>query len=222
MGRRARTISGLAAAWWHGLWPDPPPLIEITLPTGRRLRPPPGIRLRRRELNEIDRVGVRDLWVTAVPLTVLEAAVALNERGPELVDRALQRRVRFEALHRAHCRNAGQRGSTAAGRLLIAAADHAASMAERRLVMLLRAALLTGWVQHHRADGYEVDLAFLDRKVAIEVDGWAWHHDQERFRHDRQRQNSLVLAGWTILRFTWHDLTQRPDTVITEIRTAVA
>jgi hypothetical protein len=54
--------------------------------------------------------------------------------------------------------------------------------------------------------------------LAIEVDGWAWHHDVERFRRDRQRQNALVLAGWTVLRFTWHDLTQRPGEVVAEIR----
>jgi len=30
----------------------------------------------------------------------------------------------------------------------------------------------------------------------------------------RRRQNELVLAGWTILRFTWDDLTHRPTTVL--------
>jgi very-short-patch-repair endonuclease len=51
------------------------------------------------------------------------------------------------------------------------------------------------------------------------VDGWAWHHDAEAFRRDRQRQNVLVLAGWTVLRFTWSDLTHRPDRVIHDVRT---
>jgi very-short-patch-repair endonuclease len=41
------------------------------------------------------------------------------------------------------------------------------------------------------------------------------------FRRDRQRQNAVVLAGWTVLRFTWHDLTQRPNEVIAEIRLAL-
>jgi very-short-patch-repair endonuclease len=216
------TISGLAAAWWHGLSSDPPELVEITVPAHRRLQARPGIRIRRRNLTEPDRVGIRDLWVTALPLTVLEAAVTLGERGSELVDRALQRRVRFDALHRAQCRNSGRRGSTASGRLLTAAADHAASAAERKMINLLRADRLTGWVQHYRLNGYEVDLAFSDQRVAIEVDGWAWHHDQQTFRRDRQRQNAMALSGWTVLRFTWHDLVQRPDQVVGEIRAATA
>jgi very-short-patch-repair endonuclease len=59
-------------------------------------------------------------------------------------------------------------------------------------------------------------------RVAIEVDGWAWHWDAERFRGDRRRQNAVALADWTILRYTWHDLIQRPAQVVAEIRTALA
>jgi hypothetical protein len=32
-------------------------------------------------------------------------------------------------------------------------------------------------------------------EVAVEVDGWAWHVDAERFRTDRRKQNALVGAG---------------------------
>jgi hypothetical protein len=48
--------------------------------------------------------------------------------------------------------------------------------------------------------------------------GWAYHHDVDRFRRDRQRQNSLVALGWTVLRFTWADLTQRPAYVLATVR----
>lgn len=159
--------------------------------------------------------------MTALPLTVLETAVTLGERGSQLMDRALQRFVSLEALHRAYGRNLGRRGSAAAGRLLAAAADRAASAAERELIALLRAARLTGWVQHYRLGDDEVDLAFPEYRVAVEVDGWAWHHDADTFRRDRERQNRMVLAGLTVLRFTWHDLTQCPDKVVTDIRVAL-
>jgi very-short-patch-repair endonuclease len=218
----AGTVSGLAAAWWHGLVARCPPIVEITVPVHRRPRAGPGLRVRRRELAASDRVGVRGLWLTDLPLTVLEAAVALGADGPTLLDRALQRRVGFAALHRAHCRNLGRHGATAAGGLLTAAADRAASAAERRLIAVLRAAGLTGWRPNHRFGGHELDLAFIDHRVAVEVDGWAWHHDARTFGLDRRRQNSLVLAGWTVLRFTWQDLTVRPDEVVAEIRVALA
>jgi very-short-patch-repair endonuclease len=179
------------------------------------------MRIRRRPLPAADRVLVRGLAVTDVSLTVLEAAVELGDRGAQLMDHALQRRVSFDALLRAHNRNLGRHGSGVAARLLAAAADRAASAAERRAIELLRAAGVAGWRLHYMLGGYELDIAFPEQRVAIEVDGWAWHHDVARFRRDRQRQNALVLAGWTILRFTWHDLTERPTEVISETRAAL-
>jgi very-short-patch-repair endonuclease len=153
---------------------------------------------------------------------VLEAAVALGERGVGLLDRALQRRVRFDALHAANSRNLGRRGSARAGVLLAAAADRAASDAERKAIALLRGAGIAGWRVGYVVAGHELDIAFPARRVAIEIDGWAWHSDAQRFRHDRQRQNALVLAGWTVLRFTWYDLVQRPTQVVAQIRDALA
>jgi very-short-patch-repair endonuclease len=43
----------------------------------------------------------------------------------------------------------------------------------------------------------------------------------QRFRTDRFKGNALVGAGWTLLRFTWHDLTNRPEYVIAQIRAAL-
>ena len=80
---------------------------------------------------------------------------------------------------------------------------------------------MTDWQLHYRVNGYELDVAFPIRRVAVEVDGWAWHQDRKAFQNDRQRQNCLVLAGWTLLRFTWYDLTYRPAQVIAEIRAAL-
>jgi very-short-patch-repair endonuclease len=147
--------------------------------------------------------------------------VALPE-GSAFLDRALQRRVRFPTVYRAFCRNMGRRGSSAAGRLLVAAADRADSAAERLLVRLLREAGVTGWVLGHPFGPWRIDLAFPREKVAVEVDGWAWHVDAERFRNDRRKQNALVRDGWDPLRLTWHDLDGRPREVVEEIRATVA
>jgi very-short-patch-repair endonuclease len=89
------------------------------------------------------------------------------------------------------------------------------------MIKLLRDAGLAGWVRGHWLAGFEPDFAFPGRRIAIEVDGWAWHWDVERFRTDRQRQNTLELAGWTVLRFTWHDLTHQPAQVAAQIQAAL-
>jgi very-short-patch-repair endonuclease len=211
------TLSSVAAAWWHGLWQQPPSTVELTMPDSWKRAARPGTRVRRRRLHGTDRVEVRGLWVTSVPLTVLESMVELGSEGSTLLDRALQRRVDMGDLYRAHSRNAGRRGSAAAENLLRAAQDGAASEAERVAIGLLRDAGLSGWVRGYQVGGYELDLAFPNGRIAIEVDGWAWHSDVERFRGDRRRQNALVLAGWTVLRFTWHDLCHRPAEVVGQI-----
>ena len=128
-----------------------------------------------------------------MPLTVLETAAALPN-GSTFLDRALQRHVRFPVVYRALCRNMGRKGSSAAGRLLVAAADRADSAAERLLVRILRDAGITGWVLGHPFGPWRIDLAFPREKVAVEVDGWAWHVDAERFRTDRRKQNALVAG----------------------------
>ena len=86
---------------------------------------------------------------------------------------------------------------------------------------LLRAAGITGWELGYAWCGYVIDLAFPGLRIAIEVDGWAWRMTPERFVRDRQQQNAMVNGQWHVLRFTWHDLTDRPAAVITEIRDAL-
>lgn len=222
MAGRGAVLGAAAAAWWHGLLPTAPPVADVTVPTARKPGRRPGVRCRRRDLARRDLVGIRGVELTDVPLTVLEAAVVLGADGPALLDRVLQqRRAAFGALVRAHHRGAGREGSPAVGRLLAAAADGAASRAERVLVRLLRDAGIAGWVLGLHVGGAVLDLAFPAARVAVEVDGWAWHSDVDRFVRDRRRQNGVTLAGWTVLRFTWHDLTSDPERVVREILAAL-
>jgi len=214
------TAHGLTAAWWHGFVNHAPEVLDVTIPHRRRAPRVPGVRVRRRDLHHNDVARRRHLQVTAAPLTVLEAMV-VGTGGSVLLDRALQQWVHLEMLHRVHQRNLGRRGSAVAGELLAAAADGAASQAERLLHRLLRRAGIAGWQSAYRCLGYEIDVAFPDQQLALEVDGWAWHSAAERFRADRHRQNVLSNAGWRVLRFTWHDLTEAPDRVIAQIRTAL-
>jgi very-short-patch-repair endonuclease len=213
--------SGLAAAWWHRLTLFAPDVVEVTVPRNSHGRSHAGTRVRRRTLGPSDVNAVRGLTVTELALTVVEASVR-RRGGAKLMDRALQRNVDLQALWRAHLRNKGRYGSPAARRMLQAAADGSRSEAERLLVKLMRQAGLTGWRTNYPVAGYKVDAAFPKQKVAIEVDGFAFHTDEEVFQIDRQRQNTIALTGWQILRFTWLDLTEYPERVIAVIRSAIS
>jgi very-short-patch-repair endonuclease len=219
-GERA-AASGLTAAWWHGLTKFAPDVVEVTAPRNSHGRSRQGCLLRRRDLEPSDVVVHCGIRVTALALTVIEAAV--KERGgAKLMDSALQRRLGLRELWRAHLRNKGRYGSPQARRLLQAASDGARSEAERLLVKLLREAGITGWRTNYPIGPYKVDVAFPASKIVIEVDGWAFHSDQEVFQNDRKRQNYLALMGWQVLRFTWLDLVEYPERVIAEVRAAIS
>lgn len=219
-GRRA-AASGLTAAWWLRLTPVEPRVVEITVPRDSHGRAAPGTSVRRRDLGDDDLMECRGLRVTAMALTVLEASVRPGG-GTDIMDSALRRRVNLDELQRAHFRNAGRCGSAAAQRMLDAASGGARSEAERLVVQLLRGARITGWRANYAVGPYIVDIAFPEHRVAIEIDGWAFHSDHHAFQNDRARQNKLALGGWQVLRFTWLDITRHPERVLGQIRAAIS
>lgn len=54
----------------------------------------------------------------------------------------------------------------------------------------------------HEVAGFRVDIAVPEAKVAIESDGFAHHSSAADLERDHARQNGLVAAGWTPLRYT--------------------
>jgi very-short-patch-repair endonuclease len=214
------TVSGPAAAFRHGMLREPPDVVDVTVPAALNRRARSGVRWHRHDLLPVDRAGIGTLWLTAPALTALETALALTD-GSTFLDRALQRHVRFPTLYRAYCRHVGRAGWARGRELICASADRADSAAERLLVRILRDGGVTGWVLGYPFGPWTIDLAFPEQKVAVEVDGWAWHVDADRFRNDRRKQNALVRAGWDPLRFTWHDVDGRPGAVLSEVRDTV-
>lgn len=73
-------------------------------------------------------------------------------------------------------------------------------------------------------DGYLLgigDLGWRGPRIIAEADGRGPHDVPEAAFADRRRQNRLVNAGWTVLRFTWQD-TLRPDYIPWTVRQAIA
>lgn len=121
----------------------------------------------------------------------------------------------------------GQHGSPAMLSLLRGVSGGARSRAEREAQQVLGRTGVPGWRWNcpvPLVDGTTavVDAALPALKIAVEVDGRAFHTDAHAFQHDRTRQNALVGQGWIVLRFTWWDLTRRPDYVVDAVLQAVA
>lgn len=65
---------------------------------------------------------------------------------------------------------------------------------------------------------YVIDFAYPEQRLAIEYDEFLEHTRPETFARDRERQNNLHASGWTVLRFIWSDLRERPADVAHRIR----
>lgn len=225
-GGPGAVVVGPSALALHGRsdWPARP---WIAVPTHRHLGTQPFMAIRqRRPVEQLTRIrgiltsGLDESLVTCLRLLPRKEARALLHRalreGWADPDRlALAARI-----------SAGQRGAPQIRSLAAEARTGAHSEGERRLISLLKDSGLTGFVANHRVrDALGligiIDVAFPERRLAIEFDGQAFHIDADAFQRDRTRQNRLVAAGWTVLRFTWDDVVHRPHQVMAEITAAL-
>jgi Protein of unknown function (DUF559) len=55
-----------------------------------------------------------------------------------------------------------------------------------------------------------VDFVWWEERVVLEVDSRKWHLTRQRFEIDRQRDQRLTVAGWTVIRTTWRQMKYRP------------
>jgi len=65
--------------------------------------------------------------------------------------------------------------------------------------------------------GYRLDI-LLGRGLAMEVDGYAYHHSPEQMTEDARRRNRLLASGITVLVYTWKDIAEDGHRVIAEVR----
>jgi Protein of unknown function (DUF559) len=101
------------------------------------------------------------------------------------------------------------------------------SVLERRMLRLLdRARLPRPTVAHcvklPGAIECELDFAYVDLGIGLEVDGHGSHATRRERAADNIRMNDLENAGWTIRRFTYEQVMHNPIAVASTVRLALA
>jgi very-short-patch-repair endonuclease len=94
------------------------------------------------------------------------------------------------------------------------ATDHTRSELEGKFLALLRRRHLPRPEVNARVDRFVVDFISGPQQVIVEVDGWEAHRTRSAFEEDRARDARLKILGYEVLRFTWRQITERPDDVI--------
>lgn len=201
-------VSHRAAAVLWGVSGFRPGRVEITVPAGRSSR---NALARVHRSGEVSR-EVRDgIPVTRPARTIVDlAGVVGGEVLEGAVDDVLCRRLcRLDEL----AAPAGRRGSAALGALLDAWNGDALpdGVAEMRVVRGLLAAGLPQPVRQFEiwsggALVARVDLAYPERRLAIELDGFRWHAGRGPFCSDRLRRNRIEAAGWRLLEAAPEDI----------------
>ena len=64
---------------------------------------------------------------------------------------------------------------------------------------------------------YELDAAWVDVKLAVELDGAAFHGSREQRERDLRRDAALAAVGWVVLRFSYRRLITEPQACRAEI-----
>lgn len=219
---RGGVLAGPSAARRHGITVRDPRTFIAVGPAYHPRVPP--VRLIRDPIDDTDIECVEGVLVTGRERTVVDCLRLLPEQDAvELLDRALQARwiTPEQMAWRAH-RFVGRRGAVRLAHMSRLAGSGARSAAERLTVQLLRRAGITGWTANEEIhDEHGLigvgDVVFRDRRLVVEIGGRAHHTDPGSFQRDRERQNRLVAAGWTVLRFTWRDLTRQPEYLLATI-----
>jgi very-short-patch-repair endonuclease len=221
-----------AAELWGLIQPAGYIDVSVTPPNHPRLRPP-AIAHRIIDLHPelaVERMGLR---LTDPTRTIIDLGLVLPTWAvKDCLSRGITTKL-FEVGEVERLRDAlGRQGRNGTGvvrevleeRLLTVGDEE--SLLERRFLDLMRRYGLPPHsfqfeVWHAGRFIGRVDAAYPDRKLAIEVDGFAHHSSPDAFQRDRTRQNRLVALGWTVLRFTWHDVVHRPAMVAQQIREAI-
>jgi very-short-patch-repair endonuclease len=183
--------------------------IHVTIPgdPGRRRRT--GLRVHRsRTLTPSDTTTHRGIPITTPARTIIDLAHTLTGRPLEhALDLAEQRNlIDFGEFKRRPV----PRSLQAVLSLYAAGATPTRSELEERFLKLCDDHGISRPNVNTRIEGREVDFAWPDRRLIVEVDGYAYHRSPTAFEDDRERDVNLVLAGWRVLRFTWAQITRRP------------
>ena len=214
-----------AAALW-GLRPTTRPAVDVTAPRTRTGRPGIDLHLPRC-LEPEHRTEQNGIPCTTVARTLADLGAVIDHAA---VERAWHRTemlgllLDVRAIEHALGGGRGRKGAQHLRTLLDESrADQITrSELEERFLTLCRTADLPPPAVNTRIEAngttYEVDFLWRTRHLVAETDGWGPHRTHSAFEADRRRDADLLVAGFRVVRFTWHQITRNADFVVATLR----
>ena len=220
-------LSHRSAAYLHGILDDSRNRVDVIAPN-RRGRCPSGIAAHRDgTLARIDRVVIDGVPCTSLARTLLD--IAASEPTPTLRYAVNQAEVEgvFDLTDIVDLlkRSKGRRG---VARLRLAIENHDPLEQETRrelekklLRLFKRANLRPPEVNGHLViDDISMmpDFMWREARLIVEADSRRVHGTVAAFEKDRERDQRLATAGWTVIRITWRQVVDEPERVTRTLR----
>jgi predicted transcriptional regulator of viral defense system len=203
--------------------------IDVTIP-GRSPRKHAGIDVHRSTtLTPEDVTTVHGIPCTTVARTILDLAQVIRGRPLErALDQAeildlLDLAALDDQIERNKARPAARRLQAVLDQHYIGSTPTWSEFEEALLAACRRAKLpmpeVNAWIDPGDADptAIRVDFVWREQRVIVETDGHETHRTRGAFEEDRLRDQRLTVAGWTVIRITWRQLTQRPSEITDRI-----
>jgi very-short-patch-repair endonuclease len=187
----------------------------------------PDIRAHRvRHLPPDDVALLEGIPVTTPRRTILDLAGELGSGELErmVAQACLRGTVDPQDLRNLAVHSAGRRGVARLRALLDADGAPALtrSEAERRFLRLVRRARLPAPGTNVTIGEMEVDFAWTNQRLVVEVDGFAFHSSRSRFENDRRRDARLAGRGYRVMRVTWRQIAHEPEALLVHLARALA
>jgi very-short-patch-repair endonuclease len=214
-------LSHQSAGHPYGVLPYlPQPQSRHVTVVGRNPRQRRGIVVHRAEsLHQSEVTRERGIPVTTLARAILDLACVLDAGHLEQAIAegfARNRTSQTKLLSQLELRP-GHRGAARLRAQLGGNPARTRSRAERRLLTAIRRAGLPEPTVNVRVGTWEVDLLWLDRRVAVEVDGYSSHSSPRAFKRDRRKTAELEDAGFRVLRFSADQVRDEIDVVMDRI-----
>jgi hypothetical protein len=224
-GGNGAVASHLSAAGLYRLPAGRMDVPEVSVPRDRMSRHPGIVVHRPCSLPGVDLTRADNIPATTVARTIVDLAGvlpadAVEENLDYVLSHGYVPRLRLE-WRVGELAARGRPGVQVVRALLDARAPGAKgpeSILETRLGRILsRLQPVWGYVVIVDGRVYVLDCAFLSVLLAIEADGWASHCGRLQWEDDLARQNALVRAGWTVLRYPSRVIANHPERVESEV-----
>ena len=199
--------------------------LEVTVPRGRKARK--GMQLHWADLPDDEVTIHHGIPVTTVPRTLLDISAVVQHAE---LRSALRQAEQLRLTDRLWLGDLVERYPRKPGisiiRAVVEEAQRGLTITRSELEELFLAFLIDAGLPLPNTnvliEGSEVDCAWPDHRLIVELDSRTFHDTRDAFEADRVRDRRLEAAGWRVIRVTWRQLHDSPEELEADLRLLLA